>query len=239
MERIHRALVTGLLSIGVCLAPAAATAQSSAQTLPATPEEALLGLADSAAIIFAGTVRGVRRTVTQEGLPTGVVEIDFAVSDAIRGVSGPSYTLREWAGLWPAGDEPFRVGQQFLLLLHAPNAGGLSSPVGGSDGAIPIRGAVSPAAVQVSSDSARSRRAAPLAELSSRVIDLSWIATRVPVAVAYREPRPISRPGAHAAAVSATSVDSSAASARVPVTASYSAIVQTLRTRQESHAAFR
>jgi hypothetical protein len=35
---------------------------------------------------------------------TGVVEITFAVEDAVRGVSGSTYTLREWAGLWPAGD---------------------------------------------------------------------------------------------------------------------------------------
>ena len=76
---------------------------------------------------------------------TGVVEIEFAVEDAVRGVSGGTYTLREWAGLWPAGDEPFRVGQRYLMLLHAPGAAGLSSPVGGMDGAIPIRGGTGPA----------------------------------------------------------------------------------------------
>jgi hypothetical protein len=76
-----------------------------------------------AGVIFAGQVIGVRRLDGGNGA-TGVVEITFAVEDAVRGVSGSTYMLREWAGLWPAGDEPFRVGQRYLMLLHAPGAAG-------------------------------------------------------------------------------------------------------------------
>jgi hypothetical protein len=115
-----------------------------------------------AAVIFAGQVVAIR-------LPQragGVVEIDFAVEDAIRGVSGGTYVLREWGGLWAAGNEPLRVGQRYLMLLHAPGPAGLSSPVGGTDGAIPILGGEARAA-------------------DGRVVDLRWVATRVARTVAY------------------------------------------------------
>jgi hypothetical protein len=118
-----------------------------------------------AGVIFTGQVVGVRR-LDGTGGATGVVEIEFAVEDAVRGVGGGTYTLREWAGLWPAGYEPFRAGQQYLMLLHAPGAAGLSSPVGGTDGAVPIRGG---------------GQAGP-------VVDLRWVATRVVQPVAYQAP---------------------------------------------------
>jgi hypothetical protein len=105
---------------------------------PAT-EAALHDMARLAGVIFTGEVVAVRRHDAGDG-STGVVEIEFAVDDAVRGVRVGSYTLREWAGLWNAGDEPFRVGQRYLMLLHAPGESGLSSPVDGVDGAIPIRG---------------------------------------------------------------------------------------------------
>jgi hypothetical protein len=114
-------------------------------------DDALRVMTEMAGVIFTGQVVGVRRH-------DAVVEIEFAVEDALRGVSGGSYTLREWAGLWPGGNEPFRVGQTYLMLLHSPGAGGLSSPVGGMDGAIPIRGGAGP---------------------TGRVVDLGWVGTRV------------------------------------------------------------
>jgi hypothetical protein len=98
------------------------------------------------------------------------------------------YTLREWAGLWTAGETPFRAGQRYLMLLHAPGAAGLSSPVGGDDAAIPIRGggaAVGPGTVDAGS------------QPPVRMIDLRWIATRVarPVEYAWVPVRaPILRP---------------------------------------------
>lgn len=135
-------------------------------SIPATTEDALHGMAQQAAVVFAGQVVGVRRVGGMDGA-TGVVEIEFAVDDAVRGVSGASYTLREWAGLWAGGDQPLRAGQRYLMLLHAPSAAGLTSPVGGTDGAIPIRGGL--AGVQA----------------DGRTVDLRWVATRVVRPVAY------------------------------------------------------
>jgi hypothetical protein len=194
-----------------------------AQTLPQTTEEALHDMAQLAGVIFAGQVVAVRRHAAAAG-STGVVEIEFAVQDAVRGVSGGSYTLREWAGLWPADDEPFRVGQRYLMLLHSPGAAGLSSPIGGLDGAIPIRGggqAVAPAQTTVGA-----RPRAPDSGLISvaganlgvaglgvagEVVDLSWVGTRVVTPIAYQaqaQPKPIIRPTpVHAESVATASAD--------------------------------
>jgi hypothetical protein len=180
------------LLLAVCsslLLVSGARAQSPglAQVANAAAEDALHELAQQAAVIFAGQVTAVRRRDGQGA--TGIVEIDFAVEDAVRGTRGGVYVLREWAGLWTAGETPFRVGQRYLMLLHAPGASGLSSPVGGEDGAIPIRGsgaAVGPETV----DSASSQPAGQL-------IDLRWIATQVarPVEYAWTPVRaPILRP---------------------------------------------
>ena len=139
------------------------------QTTGATDDE-LHAMSRLAAVIFTGQVAAVRRHDAVDGA-TGTVEIDFAVEDVVRGVSGGTFTLREWAGLWPAGDQPFRVGQRFLMLLHAPGVAGLSSPVGGSDGAIPIRG---------------SGPAPPANATDSRVVDLRWIETRIVRPIVYR-----------------------------------------------------
>jgi hypothetical protein len=138
-------------------------------------------------VIFTGQVVAVRRQSAVGGA-TGVVEIDFAVQDAVRGVSGGSYTLREWAGLWVGGDAPFRVGQRYLMLLHSPGAAGLSSPVGGTDGAIPIRGG----GLAVAPDGA-TPRVAVAGEVAGLgvatdglVVDLRWVGTRVVNPVSYQ-----------------------------------------------------
>ena len=116
-----------------------AAEEAVSESAPVTVEDVLHAMTQQAAVIFAGQVVAVRRLSGRDG-STGVVEISFAVDDAVRGVSGSSYTLREWAGLWTGGDQPLRAGQRYLMLLYAPSATGLSSPVGGMDGAIPIRG---------------------------------------------------------------------------------------------------
>jgi len=186
-----------------------------AQTLPQTSEDALHGMVRQAGVIFTGQVVAVRRPpVTGEAASglSGVVEIEFAVEDRVRGVSGGSYTLREWAGLWAASDQPFRVGQQYLMLLHSPRAGGLSSPVGGTDGAIPIRGggpAVGP----------NGPGAGASAQAYGQVVDLRWVATRVvqPTGYAPGGLRPI---GIHAESMSGASsvgLDSGGASGEVGI----------------------
>ena len=167
----------GALALILGVAWGQALPQDAPQPIPQSTETALHAMSQQAAVIFAGQVTAVRRRDGSNGA-SGIVEIDFAVDDAIRGADSGTYTLREWAGLWPAGDEPFRTGQRYLMLLHAPGPAGLSSPVGGPDGAIPIRGAVS-------------------TQPDARIVDLRWVATRA-VRPASDQPtfiaRPIGRP---------------------------------------------
>jgi hypothetical protein len=146
-----------------------------AQKTPAqSSADALHSMAQQAGVIFTGQVVAVRQHVTPAGSPAGVVEIEFAVQDAVRGVSGVGYILREWAGLSAGGDVPFRVGQRYLMLLHPAGVNGLSSPVGGTDGAIPLTAtgtAVGPSGV-LDSETAETASADGLA------VDLRWVATR-------------------------------------------------------------
>jgi hypothetical protein len=163
------------VALNICAGVLAMVPAWGQRTQADTPEAALHAMTRQAGVIFAGEVTAVR-LLGGSGGATGVVEIDFRVDGALRGASVGSYTLREWAGLWPANNAPFRVGQRYLMLLHAPGASGLSSPVGGMDGAIPIRGS----------------------DPVSGVIDLRWVGTRAVRPLSYalepRGMRPIARP---------------------------------------------
>lgn len=144
----------------------------------------LRALAETAGVVFMGTVLSVRR-VEGEGVASGVVEVRFAVEQAVRGcTAGSVYTLREWAGLWQGDDGRYRVGQRMLMLLRTPGAGGLSSPVGGRDGILPllagangVTGAQSDAANGVPVDGGSAREQ----------VDLRWIGARVRRSVVYRD----------------------------------------------------
>lgn len=142
-------------------------AQSSAATL----EDALRRLAGAAQVSFVGEVTKVVLPAAGAGVvgtSRGVVEVTFRVDEAIRGTTdGGTYVVREWAGLWPAGMMRYRVGQRFLMMLHAPGAAGLSSPVGGMAGAMPIR-------------LGGSKR-------DAAVVDLRWVGATVRRPVVYRE----------------------------------------------------
>jgi len=133
-------------------------------TPPTSVEEALHQLSDHAAIVFLGEVTAVRLPSPQH---PATVEIDFRVDIPIRGLTTSTYTLREWPGLWPTpNDAPrYRPGIRLLILLHAPNALGLSSPVGGlMAGAIPIR---------------------PTTDSSTQIADLRWLATHLFTPITY------------------------------------------------------
>lgn len=188
MDRTTPALRAATV-VSFALAAFASHAQT-ISTPPATADDALRAMSDAAGIIFTGTVTAVRHPPRPDGTPGGIVQVDFAVADAIRGVTGPAYTLKEWAGLWAANDQPLRVGQRYLMLLHAPNAAGITSPVAGTDGAIPIRG-VGPAATPdgpapvVSPTSGVASSAAATIPIPTEVVDLGWVATHVAVPVVY------------------------------------------------------
>jgi hypothetical protein len=138
---------------------------------PQTVVDILQQLSDKAEIVFAGQVLAIRRP------SDGVVEVEFRVDQSIRGcTTGTPYILREWAGLWAGDNQRYRVGQRLLMLLHAPSAAGMNSPVSGLDGAIPIRegGAATP-----SEDDLATPPQPPY-------VDLRWLGAKLPHAVSYQ-----------------------------------------------------
>ena len=91
-------------------------------------------MASQAAVIFSGQVVAVSREDS-----AGFVDVRFRIDDAVRGCPKSGfYVLREWVGLWTGQPERYRVGQRRLMLLTARGPSGMSSPVGGMDGAIPL-----------------------------------------------------------------------------------------------------
>ena len=147
------------------VAPAAPIVQ------PQTVVDILHQFSDKADVIFAGQVLAIRRP------DDGVVEVEFRVDQAIRGcTAGTPYVLREWAGLWAGDNQRYRVGQRLLMLLHAPSAAGMSSPIGGLDGAIPIRQG---GAAMVPGDDVATPPQPPY-------VDLRWLGARLTRAVSYQ-----------------------------------------------------
>ena len=161
------------VSIALLLLAARAPGQAVPANPPQSIEDALHQISDRADIIFVGQVVAVRRH-DQESAAAGYVEIEFHVDQAIRGcAAGAPYLLHEWAGLW-SGAQRYRVGQSLLMFLHAPGPSGLSSPIGGMDGAIPIHGSSSPLIATGTSVTPY-----PIA-------DLRWIATQVLHPISYQ-----------------------------------------------------
>ena len=156
----------------------AAMGQGVAADPPQTVEDALHEMSGAAGVIFAGQVMSVRVLPGNGGAP-GVVEVVFRVDQAVRGCSaGGTYVLREWQGLWAGGDARYRVGERLLMLLRSPGASGLSSPVGGMDGAIPIRGVES----QIGSGASVSAASAAAPE---PMVDLRWVGARMLRSASY------------------------------------------------------
>lgn len=147
----------------------------------ATSEAVLEEMAGRAAVIFVGTVTEVR--MPEEG--GGVVAVEFAVSDAVRGVAGGAYVVREWVGLWRDGAR-YRAGDRRLMLLHAPGPGGLSSPVDGMDGVIPV-GPVGGVAMALSVGSA---------VVVGESVDLRWLQAKTMRTAGFAAAQAVSEPAA-------------------------------------------
>ena len=178
-----------------------ASAQAQQTTLPPqTVEEALHQMSDSAGVIFVGEVTAIRSRSGENG-SSGIVEVDFRIDQAVRNCTpNTTYTLREWAGLWAAGDQRYRPGQHLLMLLHSPGSSGISSPVGGMTGAIPVR------ASTPSPDTASAATAsAPL------IADLRWVGTRL------QRPLPYTSSTLVTAQTSPSVADTSTAAQQAPV----------------------
>jgi hypothetical protein len=128
-------VLVGMLAVGGCaMGGCALGQQSGANALTAMPTSTggvLRGLAARAGVVFVGQVHSI---VPKEG----VVEITFLVQQPVAGVVAGTYVMREWAGRWTGGQQRYRLGQRAMFFLYAPNAGGLSSSVGGMAGVVPL-----------------------------------------------------------------------------------------------------
>jgi hypothetical protein len=160
---VHGQLREGVSQLRRPIEPVAVTVE-----LPTDVEDELRLMSEQAGIIFAGQVLAIH-WISPSVVGAGWVDVEFSVEQAVRGCAGQErYVLREWAGLWAGGVQRYRVGQRLLMLLHAPSASGLSSPVGGQDGAIPIAGmGVAPKAGDDSTSA------------GDQAVDLRWLETRV------------------------------------------------------------
>lgn len=165
--------------LALIFAPPTGYAQLSsiASTPPATIDDALHQMADKADVIFAGQVIAIHQHGAQNGA-SGYVEVEFRVDQAVRGcTAGVPYVLHEWAGLWEGGARRYHVGEQLLMFLYAPGPSGLSSPVSGMDGAVPIHGGGSPLTVGATT-------------AQYPIADLRWVSTHVIHPVSYRSELP-------------------------------------------------
>jgi hypothetical protein len=142
-----------LMTLALVLLPNVALGQQSDQVIA----ERVLGpqwkqLSRRAGMIFAGTVltpamgpvtNRIAKTDqvvlgTSPGTPRAA-QLSFHVDEAIAGVKqGQVLTIHEWTGALPA-QRSMRRGEHFLMFLYPPSRLGLSSPVGGPLGQVPLR----------------------------------------------------------------------------------------------------
>lgn len=156
----------------------ALSANSNSAAIPRTVEDLLHQMSDQADIIFIGQVVAIRPHAKGSATP-GFIEVDFSLTQAIRGCSpGRTYILREWAGLWAGNAHRYHAGQRLLMMLHAPGPSGMSSPVGGMDGAIPLH-AVGNGSTLHGGGSASANQPVSIA-------DLRWLGAKLPHPVSYR-----------------------------------------------------
>jgi hypothetical protein len=113
---------------GVLLCGSPAFAQANPDT---TITAALSSLSARAGVIFAGEVTAIRHI-------NGVVEVDFQVHQNLKNATAGGYVLREWSGLWAAGQRRYWVGENAVVFLSAPGKSGLSSSVDGMEGILPM-----------------------------------------------------------------------------------------------------
>ncbi|WP_348267929.1 hypothetical protein P8936_01460 [Edaphobacter paludis] len=161
------------LLMGLAHAQTSSSGSSNGAAMPQNVEDVLHQMSDRADIIFLGQVAAIRPS-DDDGMAAGFVEIDFNVEQPIRGCAGGSYVLREWAGLWSGDARRYQIGQRRLMMLHAPGASGMSSPVGGMDGAIPIRGVAD-----------ASQLAMAAGDPPVPVADLRWLGAKVAHPTSY------------------------------------------------------
>jgi len=141
---------------------------SSPDSVPAATAAVLRALASRAGVIFAGQVVRVDREDAR-----GYVEVVFRIDVPVQVRSQDShYVLREWAGLWAGHAARYCAGQKLLMLLTEPGPSGLSSPVGGLAGAIPLLATRQPPLLH-GNDAAPAYTPAEAAQ--EEAVDLRWV----------------------------------------------------------------
>jgi hypothetical protein len=167
MKPIHPSRVVMLATVASVLAAAADARVAAALALRETviaepvlpPTEApavdvaavMRSLASRAGVIFVGQVEKIQPN-------GGVVDIVFTVQQRVAGELDATYTLREWSGRWSGGQQHFTVGERAMVFLYPPNAAGISSPVDGMAGVVPL---------------------IPMGEDADPLLDVRFLATRV------------------------------------------------------------
>ena len=165
-------------------------------TVPADSAVVLMGLAARAGVIFAGHVVEILRNDD-----AGYVDVVFHIDTSVRGCGRKSnYVLREWAGLWMGQEARYQVGARLLMLLAARGASGMSAPVGGMAGMIPLVAGRTPPL-------ARGTGVAPgdtaAEDAQENAVDLRWVqaqalretsATAETIAVVGGDPEPVRPP---------------------------------------------
>ena len=124
--------VCGKLLCGAGLALCArgvAEGQSSVPVSAIATELQVLG--GHAASLFVGQITSIEHQGS-------VVEVRFRIEQTIRGTVGPTFTMREWAGLWPTGHVRYTLGARVLAFVNGKSAAGFSSPVHGAEGLVPV-----------------------------------------------------------------------------------------------------
>jgi hypothetical protein len=127
---LGRFLLPGLMLFGSL--PATAVKPLESPGLRISPQRP--SLTPKAGYIFSGTVKSVERLAPRVKGSVAVMRITFHVDQGLRGTrTGQTLIVREWAGLWQAG-ERYRPGERAMLFLYPPSKLGLTSPVGGASG---------------------------------------------------------------------------------------------------------
>ncbi len=187
-------LARGALRPGAARGPGTTqseTAPAAAAALETSVGSVLRNLASRAGVVFVGQVVKIEPKA-------GTVEVTFQVQQPVLGAVGATYTLREWSGLWTGGRQRYRLGQRAMVFLHATNGPGLSSPVDGMEGVVPVvvQGADTGALLDVRWLDARVLRdqGAPLADAENGAITL---ADGIAVAAGWKNaelPEPVQQP---------------------------------------------
>jgi hypothetical protein len=121
-------------------------------TLPpaSSTAEVLAELVREAGVIFAGEVYAIRMPEGEANPGTSgglhslnpqAVQIEFRVDHGVRGASvGSPFVLHESLEQWRQQAPPIALHDRAIVFLYPPDQSGLSAPVGGPAGVLPLAG---------------------------------------------------------------------------------------------------